>query len=208
MGLFDKISKAVEDVTKAVEESGVIDAAKDVTESLAESGILGESAEAAGEAADADSASPHDSANVPDVPAGIIDPALLITIEDINEITGLGFDHAYPYRDEEWIGTTLTFETRSNRGYFELRVGKAPDGEVYEADGMWEFLTTEVSPQEPLEEVAPGAFRSAPDAIFFRVGNNVMHTVANFLDHEAETADWCVALAKRAADRAETLNAP
>lgn len=206
MGLFDKISKAVEDVTKAVEDSGVIEAAKEMTESLGESEVLRDTAGETAEGA-ADEAAYQDvlDQETPPIPDGIADPAGLITPADFSRVTGLGPADAYPYRDEEWIGTTMTFQTKSNRGYFELRVAKAPDGEVFDPDGMWDFLTMEVAPQEPLGEINEGAFRSAPDTIFFRVEDTVMHTVANFVEYEANTADWCVALAKIAADRAAEI---
>ena len=140
MGLFDKISKAVGDVTKAVEDSGLIEATKEAAQSIQDSGVIDDVVDAAKEAGEAGKTAYHEKrAPGNGVPDGIADPAQLITVADINEITGLGFDHAYPYRDEEWIGTTLTFETRENRGYFELRVAKAPDGEVYVADDMWEL---------------------------------------------------------------------
>jgi hypothetical protein len=204
MGLFDKISKAVDDAVKTVKESGVVedvvDAAKSAGQSIKDSGVVDDvvaaSKEAAGSAKEAYQKTIKEEPSPP-LPDGVMAPGSLITIDDVNEVTGLGFDRAYPNRDSEWLGQIVSNENTSQNGYFDLRVAKAPDGEEFSADSMWEFLINEVSPQEPVEGLNKGAFRSAADSIFFRHGDTVMHTVANFLD-DPQTGEWCKELARRA----------
>jgi hypothetical protein len=67
---------------------------------------------------------------------------------------------------------------------------------------MWEFLSNEVTPREEVDGVAPGAFRSAPDTIYFRVGDVVMHTVAHLPENAGSLVE---ALAARAAANARSL---
>ena len=55
-----------------------------------------------------------------------------------------------------------------------------------------------MTPQEPVPQVAEGAFRSAPDTMFFRVGDHVMLTVSSFGD---QTADYAVRLAQFVVER-------
>lgn len=190
MGLLDDLKKVAKDAAKAIEDAGVVDDVVDAVKDAAST--------ASGSSEASDSAETVPDRVVP--PEGVIDPAALLTLDDINEITGLGFDHTYPYEDEEWIGTTLTFESPAKQDYFELRVARAPLGEPFDPNDRWEFLTTEVSPQEPVVGITEGAFRSSDDVIFFRAGDQVMHTMASF-GGNPRTAEWCVALASRAASR-------
>lgn len=203
MGLFDKISKAVDDAVKTVQESGVVDdvveAARSAGQSIKDSGVVDDvvaaSKDAAGSAKDAYQNTTKE--EPPPLPEGVVAPGSLITIADVNEVTGYDYDHAYLNRDSEWISQIVSHENTSQNGYFDIRVAKAPDGEDFSADSIWEFLVTEVSPQDPVEGLNPGAFRSAADTIFFRHGETVIHTAANFRD-DSRTGEWCEELARRA----------
>lgn len=182
------------------------DVAKKAKDTLEESGVIDEAKALVTDAVDSVSSSASASkdssggASTAQVPAGVVDPATLITPRDVSEVTGRRFDHQYAYRDDEWFGTTITSSDQAEQGYFELRAGHADDYGGYDPHDRWQFLRTEVSPQEELDGVGDEAFRSEPDIVYFRKDDQVMHTVANF-GGDASTASWVEALARRAADR-------
>lgn len=183
--------KRLGDVAKkakdTLEESGAIDDPTDLVTDAVESVSSGSAGSTSGSEA-------------PRVPTGVVDPAALVTPEDVSRVTGRRFDQQYPYRDDEWFGTTITSSDPTEQGYFELRSGHADGYGAYDPDDRWQFLRTEVSPQEELGGIGDEAFRSGPDVVYFRKNDQVMHTVANFGEDPA-TATWVEALARGAADR-------
>lgn len=183
MSFFDKITAAAEQAKKALD---------DVSEALdtgSDSGATAKPTAASGSTGKEASAT-----STGDAP---------LTLDEVREVSGVDFDHFYDGDvTDEWASRTFNFSDGSDSRYFELRTAKVPSGEEFDAEGMWDFVRTEVSPQEPVESVAPGAFRSASDSIFFRVGDRVMHTAAN-LPHD--TIPLVEALAKRAAANARSL---
>ena len=185
MRFFDKIKDAADQAKKALDDAGVLDDVADALEEVTSG-------------SDASSSSEHSQSAPPEIPEGIVDPATLLSVADVEAVTGRKLDNQYPFRDEEWIGTIFTSSEGNEHGSFELRVAKAPDYEKYDPDAMWEFLTTEVDPQIPVSGVSEGAFRSSDDIIYFRVGGQVLHTVANLGEREAEQA---LELARLAAAR-------
>ena len=180
------------------------DAAKTAKETLEDSGLLDDVKDMAGEAIATDASESAGAGESPaaaqEVPAGIVDPAVLVTPADVTDVTGRRFDQQYGYWDEEWIGTTITSSDPHNQGYFEIRVGRGYESEPFDSADRWQFLRTEVAPQIEVPDVGAEAFRSSDDVIYFRVHDQVLHTVANF-GEDAPTAAWTEELVRRATTR-------
>lgn len=186
MSFFERLTETAKKAKRALDDSGVIEDLGDLVKEAGEN-ISSQSSDASA------SPQPGESPRV----AGDAEIQSVLSLDEVAEITGLPFDTLHPHNDEEWAGGIYQCSDREVNDYFELRYGKAPEGEEYDPNDMWQFLVTEVQPQIPVTGLTEGAFRSSDEIVFFRAGNNVYHTAGKLGD---DMADLMVALANRAVE--------
>ena len=106
-GFFDKLNKAIGDISKKVEESGIVDDLKDMVSdggSSASSDSAAAEQSAASTSGDSSGPSGWDGA----VERAGLDPMKLLTPAEMGSVVGLGLDHSYQQMEDEWFGVTWT----------------------------------------------------------------------------------------------------
>lgn len=197
-GFFDKIAKAVGDITKKVEETGIVDELKDLVGDSSEGAA---SATEAAEATSADAAGADSAAS--DAPSGWdaaveragVDPMSIVTAAEMAGIIDLTLDNMYAQFDDEWFGVTWA---RTGGSYVEARFTHGyTDGSPVDLPGMWEYVRLEVGADEPID-VGDGAEARSDeyDTVYVRTPHHLFYVVSGALPDGRDTKEVHVAVAK------------
>ena len=191
-GLFDRISKAVGDLTKKVEETGLLDEVKDLVSGEETSA---ETVSSTAQAAETATATKSESSDVPQgwaaaVTRAGVDPMALLTPEAIGSALDQPFDHSYPQLDDEWFGVTWT--TRRNGGpYVDVRFTHGyTDGSPVDVPGMWQFVTVEAGAEQVVD--VDGRVEARLDdlgTLYVRTPQHLFYVLSGGLDEAVDTAD-------------------
>lgn len=192
-GFFEKLTKAVGDITKKVEESGIADDLKDLV-SGDEDAASSAAASAEGSAASAGSdEEPSDWSSA--VARAGFDPMDLLTPAEVDAVLGLGLDHSYQQMDDEWFGTTWTSK-RGGGPYVEVRFTHGyTDGSPVDLPGIWTFVTDEVGARPLAGITGAEAVIDDLDTVYVRAPRSVFYVVSGGLPEGRSVQEVHVALA-------------
>ncbi|MCP3972895.1 MAG: hypothetical protein GY720_00210 [bacterium] len=191
--LFDRISKAVGDLTKKVEDSGVIDDIKD---------LVGSDSSSESTAADSAAAPSSPSGSAPSrwqaaVERAGVDPMTLLTPQAVGAAVGLDFDHSYEQLEDEWFGVTWT--SKSGGGpYVDARFTHGyTDGSPVDIDGVWSFVTGEAGADQPIDiDSRVEARRDKDYTAYVRTPSHLFYIVSGGLPDDRDTPTVHMAAAK------------
>lgn len=200
-GFFDKLTKAVGEITKKVEESGIVDDLKDlVSDGEGESTRSRDSSSAtAASAAEGDSASsgdgsPHGWEGA--VERAGLDPTKLLTPQQMDAVVGLGLDHSYPQMDDEWFGVTWTTQTGGGP-YVEARFTHGyTDGSPVDIPGMWTFVTEETGGNAPIDVQGADAVIDELNTVYAKTASSLFYIVSGGLPEGSDVRQLHVAVAE------------
>lgn len=196
---FDKITKAVGDITKKVEDSGVIDDLKDLV-SGDDSPSMSTAHEVSTTADEAVTAVEPSGSGGPRGWEGAVaraglDPMSLLTPAELGAMIDLPLDHSYEQFEDEWFGVTWT--TRANGGpYVEARFTHGyTDGSPVDVPGVWQYVTGEVGANQPVAVVGAEATADDLDTVYVNAGRSVFYVVSGSLPEGRATRDLHIAVA-------------
>lgn len=198
---FDKLTKAVGEITKKVEESGIVDDLKDLVGGDDDSSTNADAADdsSATTAAEGSVGSlggdegPHGWAEA--VERAGLDPMQLLTPQQMDSVVGLGLDHSYEQMDDEWFGVTWT--TRTGGGpYVEARFTHGYiDGSPVDLPGMWSFVNEGIGAVTPIDVVGADAVIDDSETVWARTNSSLFYVVSGGLPTGRSTRDLHVAVA-------------